>query len=450
MEASLVAVPADPLARIATVKSIRTVDDIRDLFHSTGLSGRQAKAAAGAAWKGHQRTTRRGRSRRRAGRAPGGIRQAARLQLRRTNMDMTKWVEGVEKKIADASDGVSEKLSEFARGLEFSLDQKLANMRIHAGRSDAPRTMGSEFIESKAADLTALAEGGRGRVAMSTKATITSGASSGGALIEPHRDGNNALPRRRLTIRQLMNVVQISSGSVEYPEQTTRTNNADTVAEGALKPESAYAWELKNTPVRTIAHWVPASRQVLDDAPQLRDTIDGELRYGLALKEEEQLLFGSGTGANLRGMATVASAFAAPVTLADANMIDQIGLAILQAALTDNEPDGIVVHPSDWWRIRFLKDADGKYLLGAPGANLAPQLFGLPVVPTKAMPSDKFLVGAFGAQTLYDRWDPRVEVSTEHADFFVRNMVAILCEERIALATKKPEALIFGDFGNVA
>jgi HK97 family phage major capsid protein len=149
-------------------------------------------------------------------------------------------------------------------------------------------------------------------------------------------------------------------------------------------------------------------------------------------------------------MATVATAFAAPVEVAGANMIDTIGLAILQAALTDNEPDGIVVHPSDWWRMRFLKNADGEYLLGAPAANVVPQLFGLQVVPTKAMTTDKFMVGAFRAQTLYDRWEPRVEVSTEHADFFTRNLVAILCEERIALASKRPDALIFGDFGNAA
>lgn len=52
---------------------------------------------------------------------------------------------------------------------------------------------------------------------------------------------------------------------------------------------------------------------------------------------------------------------------------------------------------------------------------------------------DKFLVGNFQrAATLYDRWTPRVEVSTEHADFFTRNLVAILAEERIALASRTP------------
>jgi HK97 family phage major capsid protein len=75
----------------------------------------------------------------------------------------------------------------------------------------------------------------------------------------------------------------------------------------------------------------------------------------------------------------------------------------------------------------------------------------LPVVATTSMTIDKFLIGDFDrAATLYDRWTPRVEVSTEHADFFTRNLVAILAEQRSALAVKNGTALTYGDFGNVA
>lgn len=46
------------------------------------------------------------------------------------------------------------------------------------------------------------------------------------------------------------------------------------------------------------------------------------------------------------------------------------------------------------------------------------------------------------AATLYDRWAAQVKVSTEHADFFVRNLVAISAKKRIGLAVKQPLALI--------
>lgn len=50
-ETSLVAVPMHDRARVSSVKSITGAGDIADLLREAGMSGRQAKAAAGAAWK---------------------------------------------------------------------------------------------------------------------------------------------------------------------------------------------------------------------------------------------------------------------------------------------------------------------------------------------------------------------------------------------------------------
>jgi len=332
----------------------------------------------------------------------------------------------------------------------MDVEQKLA--RRGGGGSDLrPKTWGQQFVE--APELKAFADNTTrpARFRLDVKATITSATGSGGDLTTPYRDGLVSMPKQRLVVRNLIPTIGVTTGSVEYPKQIERTNNAATVAEAAVKPESGYAFELKTTPIRTIAHWVPASRQILEDAPQLQGLIDTELRYGLALKEEAQLLSGDGTGQNLLGLIPQATAFAAPLAVTSPTMIDTVALAILQNSLAGFPADGVVVHPSDWMRMRLLKDGDGKYILGDPASNVEPRLFGLPVVATESMAVDKFLVGNFqAAATLYDRWAPRVEVSTEHADFFVRNLVAILCEERIGLAVKQSAALTYGDFGNVA
>lgn len=311
----------------------------------------------------------------------------------------------------------------------------------------------AEHMEDLKEVSTASGSGRRASFGLEVKTTITSGATSGGPVgPQPYRDTIVPLPIRKLRVRDLLPTIGIVSGSVEYPKQTTRTNAANTVAEGNLKPESAYGFTMQTAVPRVIAHWVPASRQILEDAPQLMGIIDTELLYGLGLKEDAQLLAGDGTGENLSGLITNATAYSAPFDPAGTEtMLDQVALGILQTTLADFTPTGIVMHPSDWMRIRLLKDAQGKYLLGDPGANVPAVLFGLPVVPTTSMTIDKFLVGDFDrAATLYDRWAPRVEVSTEHADFFVRNMVAILAEQRLALAVKNSLALTYGDFGNVA
>lgn len=361
------------------------------------------------------------------------------------------FTDAVEQQFSKMNADVQHALKQAGLAESIALDMEQKMMRGGDGMPAGAKSWGQQFIEAEGLKDFADTTVRPARYRMEVKA-ITSAGTSGGPLGRTaFRDVPNGLPQRRLQVRDLLPVVRIESGAVEYPRQTARTNNAAMVAEGTLKPESNYGWTMETVTPKVIAHWIPASRQILDDAPQLRDTIDTELLYGLALKEEEQLLNGSGTGENLTGLITNATAYADPLGGGTGlTMLDTMARAILQNALADEPADGIVIHPSDWMRMRLIKDADGKYILGDPAADVAPVLFGLPVVATKAMAADTFLVGNFArAATLYDRWAPRVEVSSEHADFFTRNMVAILAEERLALAPKNSAALTYGDFGNV-
>lgn len=50
-EGSLVTVPMNDKTRVSSIKSITNARDIAELLQSAGISGRRAKAAAGAAWK---------------------------------------------------------------------------------------------------------------------------------------------------------------------------------------------------------------------------------------------------------------------------------------------------------------------------------------------------------------------------------------------------------------
>lgn len=311
-----------------------------------------------------------------------------------------------------------------------------------------PKTLGQQVVDSDAFKSFATAGAGKVRV----KATFTTGSVSGGFFGPSHRVmAPDMLQRRTLRVRDLLSQGQTTSGTIEYPRQTTRTNAAAIqAAEGDEKPESTLGFEMVTAPVRTIAHWIPASNQVLQDAPMLMSIIDSELRYGLADVEENQLLNGSGTGANLNGVYTQATAFSAPFTMAAPTMLDVLLLAIAQLEAANYEPDGIVMNGTDWAKILSFKTADGTYLGNGPfNAEQVKRLWTLPVATTSLMASDKFLVGAFkrGAQ-IFDRQDATVEVSTEHADFFVRNLVAIRAEERLALAVYRPGAFVKGDFSD--
>jgi len=279
---------------------------------------------------------------------------------------------------------------------------------------------------------------------------ITTASGSAGGLITNGTDNEIAsLARRPILVRDLLTVVPTESGSVDYAKQTVRTNNAAPVAEGTVKPYSNYGWTKANVPIRTIAHLSKLTRQAMDDSSQLAGEVDSEMRYGLALVEDTQILMGDGSGENLSGMMPQATSYVLPsgFTLpANANLVDKLGAAILQQLLTNYTPDGIVLNPVDWMTMRMLKDAAGGYLFGDPGDDVPPVLFGLPIVATQAMPVGSYLLGAFKPQKLYDRMAPEVLISSENADDFEKNLLTMRCEERVGLAVRKPGALIKGTF----
>src|SRR3546814_5984194 len=131
---------------------------------------------------------------------------------------------------------------------------------------------------------------------------------------------------------------------------------------GTAKPQSEIKFDIKTATVTTIANWVLATRQILDDVAMLQSYIDGRLRYGLAYAEELQLLNGDGTGTNLNGVYTQATTFASPLAAANADLdtkVDVLRLAMLQAALAEFPATGHVLNPIDWAEIELTKITDG-------------------------------------------------------------------------------------------
>lgn len=314
------------------------------------------------------------------------------------------------------------------------------------GRNELPKSMGQMVIESDIFNSFS----GKGTFTVPVKNAITSLVGSAGTLIEPQKLGFVGPGLQRLTIRDLLTWGRTTSNSLEYVRETGFTNNAEVVSENPTndKPESDISFELDSAPVATIAHWINASKQVLADAAMLASYIDGRLRYGLKIKEEAQLLKGSGVGLNITGLITAATAYANPgVTVQVETAIDRLRLAMLQVTLAEYEADGIVLSPIDWCAIELTKTTDNQYLFTTPTGLVVPSLWGRPVVSSQSMTAGDFLVGAFAmAAQGWDREDANVTVSTENKDNFVKNMVTILCEERVGLTIFRPEALVAGDF----
>ena len=267
----------------------------------------------------------------------------------------------------------------------------------------------------------------------------------------PQREGIVERQKRAMRVRELFDVQQTSTNMIEYFRVSGFTNNASTVAERdgssfAQKPHSTMTVVGVQAPVRTIAHYEVAHRNVLDDEPTLRGIIDSELLYGLRLVEDDQILNGDGSGQNLTGIRNTSGIQTLAWSDGEANdtRLDAIRRGITKSLLAYYEPTGMIVHPNDLEDIELSKDANYNYLMVmsvSMGADA--RLWRLPIVSTPAITEGKVLLGSFGiGATLYDRMEGTIRVSEQHSDFFVRNAIAVLAEERIALAVKRPESFV--------
>jgi HK97 family phage major capsid protein len=226
------------------------------------------------------------------------------------------------------------------------------------------------------------------------------------------------------------------------------TNAAAPVAEATLKPESSITYEPAIVPVRTLAHWVPISRQVMDDAPQLQSVITGAMVHGLNEVEDQQLLLGDGTGENLLGLIPAATDYNTAMNAAGDTMADTILRAITQSETGSQLPvTAIIVNSTDWATMLGLKGADGHYMSGGPFGTTRPTLWGRAVVESAHMPVGSFLVlnGTWAAQ-IFDRLETEVLISSEDRDNFIKNMLTLLVEKRLCLLIRRVQSIVFGTF----
>jgi HK97 family phage major capsid protein len=338
------------------------------------------------------------------------------------------------------------------------MDRLTAGLVPRGGGSDDPterivkperRSLGAQFIESP--DYRAFIKAQLHRRAGSWVSptmelhatTLDSSAGSGGPLILPQQlPGILPLLFKRLMVGDLLPQGETTSNAVLYLQEKTFTNAAAATPEGGPKPESTLVFTNATSPVQKLAHWLPVTEEMLEDFPAIRAYIDTRLRLGIELTEEDELLNGSGTPPHLMGLMNVVGQTPAVVRGADSNA-DAIFKQITAIATTAFvQPDAIVINPVNWQTIQLTKNANGNYLgMGPWNTPQPPTLWGLPVAATPSIAVGTSLVGGFqmGAQE-FNKGPMRVEVSNSHQDFFVKNLIAIRCEERLALAIYRPAA----------
>lgn len=372
----------------------------------------------------------------------------------KTAAQLTQTTERLDQIKADF-DGVNERLEKM----------ELDSQKIIAGRDEA-KSLGEQFISSDV--FAEMAEKGRATgSAYRVNKDISGLAASAGSLVRPDRRPDVIVPPSRpLYIRDLIPTIPTASNAVEVMRENVFTNNAAAQAPGSAstaigagewqaKAESDITYELLTVAVRTFAHFVPASRQVLTDAGLLQGLINNRLMRGLYLESDAQLLYGDGTNQNLTGLMVdsdvndvgeIANG-TSDADLAGA-MLDHIRNAVTECQKNDfYDVNGVVLNPADFATLETAKGSDGQYVWVDVSTGGEPRLWRVPVIVSNAISAGDFILGDWNSgSTIYDREQMDIRVSESHSDYFVKNGVAILAEERYGFGIERPKAYAKGSF----
>lgn len=354
----------------------------------------------------------------------------------------------VARKTAEDVKSLAERHQELAGALT-----ELAQKGVKLEQKPAVKSIGQEFIESAA--FKAFKDGGSTKARIELKNTILGEAGS------PQDPVDTIVPAdrmagivggafRALNLLDFVPQGMTSSNSVEYTRELSWTNDAAETAEGGAKPESDLTFELVNAPVRTIAHWIKVSKQVLDDAPALASYVDRRLRHGVQVRLQNQIVAGNGTSPNLSGILDSGNYTAVTAATGD-NALDfanRLKYAVIGA---DYAPSFFLVNPTDWGAMERLKKgtSDDSYI-GAEGAigylqnGLVPLLWGLPVVMSNSITSGQMICAASDAMMLWNRQGVAVEMFEQDDTNVQKNLVTIRAEMRAAFSVFRAAAVRAG------
>ena len=335
-------------------------------------------------------------------------------------------------------------------------EAKLADLCQKAAGGFAPEvkrieTLGGLFMKS--AEVQAFMKNQTGSVKLEMKNTIIG---EGGSpqnpidtIVAPDRlAGIVPGAFRALNILDVIPMGSTSSNQIHYTQEDVFTNGAAERAEGAAKPETDLTFKLIEEPVRTIAHWLKLSKQVLDDAPALEGYVNRRLVHGVQRRLQFQILRGTGTSPNLAGLSASGRHTAyTPVTGDTA--LDSINKAKYAVTGADFSANVVFLNPADWGAIERAKVSGGGYVLGDGAAvsyvanGMVARAWGLTVIASNDVEAGKFYVMDTNAVEMFNRQGVTVEMGFVNTDF-TSNLITVRAEMRGALAVYQPTAVRYG------
>lgn len=274
--------------------------------------------------------------------------------------------------------------------------------------------------------------------------------------------GIQQAPMPQPTVFNLMNPGVTSKRYVPYVERTGYTSGASMVDDTTAGGQADISFTDKQAIVKKISVKLYASRDSIDDVDYLQSEIQRLLNHDIVQKRENQLLTGTGTGNDLHGLIysanPIAKPFAKPAgikAVVEPSISDVLNVALAQISLgKDNDfetgymANGIVLHPTQVVNMMGDRASDGHFrkhpLLSMDGRSFA----GVPIVQSKFIDHDTFLVGDFRQARPFVRRNISLKILDQNASFGEEDVLTFVLTYRIAFFVPSPHdyAFVFGTF----
>lgn len=261
-------------------------------------------------------------------------------------------------------------------------------------------------------------------------------------------------PSRSVHIRSLIPIGSTDAQTIRFPKESAYTDSAAATSQGSTLGQSDFDITATSVNVEKIGTFMRITEEMLADTPQLTSYLSARVPSKVLSKEDEEILSGDGSSPNLSGLRTDGTAFTTSSggqfyqLIESANEFDVLIVALNQLALSDYSADSIIVNPTDFHKMVLLKSTANEYLKNQIIQGIQPTINGVPITLSTAMPAGKFLVGNLsqGTTQLWVRDGLGVEFSREDSTNFRDGFVTVRAQQRVALTTYRPNAIVQGDF----
>lgn len=265
--------------------------------------------------------------------------------------------------------------------------------------------------------------------------TIAGNVSGGNVPVEQRLDGINNIASRRVRLLDVVSRGTAESNVISWVYQANKDGAAGGTTEGTLKNQIDFDLVVASESVKKRTAYIKVSDEMINDISFMESEINNELRRELLKDVEAQVYEGDGTGNNLNGIKTTATAFAAgsfATSVDNANEADVLTVAANQIMVADHDnANFIFVHPNTVTKLKLIKasSTDRRYIdrLAMVAGTLS--LDGIQIVPTTLVTDGEYLIGNFDLATVYDKGQVDVKIGLD-SDDFTKNMVTVRAEWR--------------------